>query len=42
MECVGERVVMPTFNLSKEKLKAALERTFVLAEQIKEEGEDGI
>ena len=42
MECIGERVVMPTFNLSKEELKVVLERTFALAEQIKEDGEDGI
>ena len=33
---------MPTFNLSKEELKVVLERTFALAEQIKEDGEDGI
>lgn len=42
MECIGERVVKPTFNLSKEELKAALERTFALAEQIEEGSGDGI
>ena len=42
MECIGERVVKPTFHLSKEELKAALERTFALAERIEEGSGDGI
>lgn len=37
MECIGERVIIPTFNLSKEELKIILDRTFTLADQIKDE-----
>lgn len=33
MECIGERVVKPTFDLSKEEMKAILDRTFALANQ---------
>lgn len=37
MECIGERVVIPTFNLSKAELKVILDRTFALADEIKDE-----
>lgn len=35
MDCIGKRVVMPTFGMSEQEMNALLDRTFALAENVR-------